>query len=208
MQSLNPDSKVLRFFSFLADLILLSFFFVISCIPIITVGPAMSALYGIFRDSNDHDSSILRRYWHQFRNHFRPSLICWSIQILLNALLLFDIYLLRYVDTSTSSTLLFFSCLLLLLLNLAGSLVYPQIASYKNSTLRYWTNAFLLLLGKFWLAIPNALLFVLPELLLLVWPQAYFFCLIVRIFFGIGIQFYFSSLIVQHLFQLVSHTER
>ena len=207
MRSLNMDSKALQFFARLADLILLSFFFVISCIPIITVGPSMAALYGVFRDSGDHDSNILRRYLHQFRKHFRPAAICWLIQISVSALMLFGVYLLRRVDSSLSSVLLFASFLLLLLLNFTGSLVYPQIAYYNNTLRQYWVNAFLLLLSNFWLTIPNILLFLLPELVLLVWPKAYFFCMIVRLFPGIGVQFYLSFLLVRRVFQLIPKRE-
>lgn len=206
MRSLDLDSKALRFFAHLADLILLSFFFVITCIPIVTIGPAATALYGVFRNSDSRSSNILHIYWHQFCNNFWPSIICWSLQLFINALLIFDIYLLRRVDTNISSSLLFISFLLLLLCNLVGSLVYPQIAYYKNTILRYWLNSFLLFFGKFWLTIPNALLFILPEFVLLIWPQAYFFCLIIRLFLGIGVQFYLSHLIIQRLFQLVSNT--
>lgn len=208
MQSLNLDSKVLRFFAHLADLILLSFLFVIFCIPIVTIGPATTALYGVFRNPDSLNSNILHVYWRQFRSHFRPSVICWLLQLFINALLIFDIYLLRRVDTEFSSYLLFLSFLLLLLCNLIGSLVYPQIAYYQNTILRYWLNAFLLFLSKFWLTIPNALLFILPEIVLFVWPQAYFFCLIIRFFLVIGIQFYLSFLIVRRLFQLVSPTDQ
>ena len=167
----------------------------------------MAALYGVFRDSGDRDSCILRRYLHQFRSHFRPAIICWLIQLSISALLLFDVYLLRRVDTSLSSALLFASFLLLLLLNFTGSLVYPQIAYYNNTLRQYWVNAFLLLLSKFWLTIPNILLFLLPELVLLVWPKAYFFCMIVRLFPGIGVQFYLSFLLVRRVFQLIPKRE-
>lgn len=207
MRSLNMDSKVMQFFAHLADLILLSFFFVITCIPVITIGPSIAALYGVFRETGDQDSSILRRYLHQFRNHFRPALICWLIQLSVSGLLVLDIYLLRRVDTNISSALLFISFLLFLLVNLTCSLVYPQIAFYNNSIRQYWINAFLLLLSKFWLTAPNVLLFLLPELVLLAWPKAYFFCMIVRLFPGIGVQFYLSFLMVKHLFQLVSPAE-
>ena len=59
----NPENPIMCFLSKLFDLILLNFLFLLSCIPVITAGAALSALYYIvLKMQHDEEPSIIKGY--------------------------------------------------------------------------------------------------------------------------------------------------
>lgn len=200
MHFLDPDSKIFQVLSFVADLFILSALFFISCIPIITIGASATALYQVFRKKDDFKSSLVLRFIYAFRQNFRPATICWMIQLFITVFLLVDLSLLHYMNTSLAHFLVFV-CLVLLLLSVSvGAMVYPQIARYQSTVRKYWKNALLISFGSSIRGIANLICFFLPEIILLLWPKAYFYCLLLRVFPGLGLQFYLSSLLMDKIF--------
>ena len=73
----SPDSKIMQFFSRLTDLILLNVVFLLTCIPVFTIGAANAALYRVcFRMDTDKEEPLFRSYFRSFvllskNNHIR-----------------------------------------------------------------------------------------------------------------------------------------
>ena len=109
--------------------------------------------------------------------------------------------MLQFIQNGFSGLLRVVSIVLLIVLSLICSLVYPQIARYKNSLKQYWRNALLLCLPKMWLLLPNLLLFIFPEIVMFFRLDVYLYCLILRLMLLFGFQFYLSSLLMKKLFQ-------
>lgn len=205
MRFFDPESKIMQALTFLADLLLLSVYFVITSLPIVTIGASATALYSLFQREHDRQSSITIRYFKAFAANWKPATISWCIQLFLTVLLAVDLYLLQFINSGFAGLLRVISIVLLVILSIAGSLVYPQIARYENKLGRYWRNAFLLCFPKMWLLLPNLLLFLFPEIVLFIRPDIYLYCLALRIMLIIGFQFYISSLLMQKLFQSVEN---
>lgn len=201
MRFFDPESKIMQALTFLADLILLSIYFVLTSLPIVTIGASATALYSLFRPKHDQHSSITIGYFKAFAANWKPATISWCIQLTLTVLLIVDLYFLQFISSGFSGVLRVISIVLLVILTAAGSLVYPQIARYNNKLGRYWRNAFLLCFPKLWMLLPNLVLFLLPEIILIFWPNIYFYCLILRLILLFGFQFYISSLLMEKLFR-------
>ena len=205
MRFFDPESKIMQALTFLADLLLLSVYFIITSLPIVTIGASATALYSLFQREYDRQSSITIRYFKAFAANWKPATISWCIQLGVMVLLAVDLYFLQFINSSFAGLLRVISIVLLVILSIAGSLVYPQIARYENKLGRYWRNAFLLCFPKMWLLLPNLLLFLFPEIVLFIRPDIYLYCLALRIILIIGFQFYISSLLMQKLFQSVEN---
>ena len=203
MHFFDPESKIMQALTFLADLILLSVYFVLTSLPIVTIGASATALYSLFQREYDRQSSITIRYFKAFAANWKPATISWCIQLVVTVLLAVDLYFLQFISSALASLLQVISIVLLIILSVAGSLVYPQIARYQNKLGRYWRNAFLLCFPKMWMLLPNLLLFLFPEIVLFIRPDIYLYCLLLRLILIIGFQFYMSSLLMKKLFQSV-----
>ena len=86
MNLFHPDNPVIRFLSFLFDLILLNLLFVFSCIPIVTAGAALSAVYQVlFKIIDKKSPYILKGYLTAFKENFKPATLLWILIVIAGA---------------------------------------------------------------------------------------------------------------------------
>ena len=56
---INLDSPVIAFLTTVADFMILNILFIICCVPVITIGPAISALYTITMREARHEGGYI-----------------------------------------------------------------------------------------------------------------------------------------------------
>lgn len=141
----NMDNKFFVFMGRVADLILLNLYFVVSCIPIITIGPALTALhYVTMKMVKNEESYIFREYVKSFKQNFRQGVIINIIMIFTALLLFLDI---RLVNSMAGSMARVLYCIFLaigILYFMIWLYVYPVLAKFYNSIRNTFTNAFLM----------------------------------------------------------------
>ena len=90
----NIDNKFFRALNKLVDMVILSFCWIISCIPVFTIGAASTALYDTSRRVIHHDEGyVWRGYWHAFKVNFKQATKAWLVQLIILIVLLEDIYI-------------------------------------------------------------------------------------------------------------------
>lgn len=69
-----PDSRFMRYLNRLADLMILNLLFLLTSIPIFTIGASLTALYSVcFRLGTDREGSTFRDYFAAFKENFRQA---------------------------------------------------------------------------------------------------------------------------------------
>ena len=81
------DSPVMRFLGKIADLMILNILYLISCIPLVTIGAANAALYDVCARLSRDDALIWRHYWKAFRSNFKKATAIWLILAAVAAIL-------------------------------------------------------------------------------------------------------------------------
>ena len=77
-----PDSKFMQAMARVSDLVILNLLFLLSCVPLITIGAASAALYTVcFRIGTDREQGVCRSYFRAFRENFRQGTILWLIAV-------------------------------------------------------------------------------------------------------------------------------
>lgn len=143
----SPDSKFMRSMSRLGDLMVLNFIFLLTCVPIFTIGAALTALYTVsFRMGTEREQGALRSYFRAFRANFRQGTVLWLI-------LLFCVVCLG-VDTFffwRQPVPLFYLCVLFGFLLLAALLTmgyaFPLLSQFEAGTKQTLKNALVLSAG-------------------------------------------------------------
>ncbi len=80
MNLFHPDNPVMRFLSCLFDLILLNLLFILSCIPVVTIGAALSAMYQVlFKIIDKKDPYIFKGYVKAFKENFKLATLLWIL---------------------------------------------------------------------------------------------------------------------------------
>ena len=144
---LNPDSMFMRAMSRVGDLLLLNFFFLLTCVPIVTIGAACTALYTVcFRFETERETYVIRSYFRAFRENWKRATAIWLILLVCGATACVNAYLFYCMGGALRYAALFFPILLALVL-LAGSYAFPLLSQFENSVLATLKNALALSLG-------------------------------------------------------------
>ena len=88
----NIDSPFFRFLTTLADFVVLNIVFLLSCVPIFTIGTSLTALYHVtMQEARTEHGYILRNYFTSWKQNFKQSTAIWTIYFVLGAILLFNL---------------------------------------------------------------------------------------------------------------------
>lgn len=101
----NIDAPFWRFMSTLARFTVLNVLFVITCIPVVTIGPALAALYStIFAYCDHEDVSLHREYLKRLKREFVRGLLSFLIYIAVAAVLIFGFVFWGQVQSNSYGT--------------------------------------------------------------------------------------------------------
>lgn len=136
----NLDSPLMRALSKMADFILLNLFMIVSSIPLITIGTAMTALYAITGKMTRQEEILLSDYWKAFKSNLKQGFL---LQMLLLPPSLVLIYVWALVaETVSIDILLLIGLVIATILYLGISAwVFPLQARFINSVGQTVKNA-------------------------------------------------------------------
>lgn len=99
----SPDSKFGRVFYGVGNLIILSWLWLLCCIPVITIGAASTALYDITRRVIDGtERKIVSDYFASVRSNFKQATPLWLIVLLVCVVLVYSLGFFMFLDTESS----------------------------------------------------------------------------------------------------------
>ena len=86
----NQDSKFWHFATLVADFILLNLLFIVLCIPVVTIGPAIAALiHTTLKLSEDENRTLVKPFWNEFKRDITKKMLLWIVYLLLIAALVY-----------------------------------------------------------------------------------------------------------------------
>ena len=150
-----PDGKLATVLNCIGNLIVLNLLTMLFCIPIVTAGAAMTALYSMtMRIARKEEGAVIRGYVSAFKENFKQATILWLIFGSLMLFMSFDIYLLR--SFTGTFGMVYRILLFIIILGFAMECIhiFALQARFENSPKNTAKNALLLCVGRF----PQALL--------------------------------------------------
>ena len=146
---LNPESKFMLAMSRIGDLLLLNLMFLISCVPIFTIGAASTAMYTLcFRFDTDREQGLIKSYLIAFRDNFKQATVIWLIILLCGVTACINAYIF-YVMSGVIPFLYVLFFLLLVLVIFIGSYAFPLLSQFDNTNKATLKNALIFSLGYF-----------------------------------------------------------
>ena len=102
----NLDSPVMVFLSKMADLMILNLLTLLLCIPIITAGDAITALYYMtIKIVKGEEGYIVRGYFKSFKENFKQATLIWLMVLVLGIVLIGDFMILSNSNMSFEQVL-------------------------------------------------------------------------------------------------------
>ncbi len=146
---LNINSPIFQFLNTFTEFVLLNAVFLITCIPLITIGASITALYTVtLREARGEEGYLVRSYWKAFLENFRKSTLLFLVYFSSGCVLLFNLVFWLQMQTPAGNLLLTGICLLSLLWLVSLLYVFPLQARFENSLSQTLRNALLLALSN------------------------------------------------------------
>ncbi len=193
MNLLSYNSPVMRFLERVFDILVLNLMTLVLCIPIVTAGAAMTALYKTLFDIRQQKGRTVIGYWQTFRAEFRPALPLGLLSIV--AILAYGgyLYLLypqlaaerawAWITVAAIGALFFFPM----------TFLFPLFAKFQNTVKKTIVNAFYMSIRHF----PVTLLMLVMQaawvFFMFLFPYQAQTILLAWFFFGISLPAYLCS---------------
>lgn len=141
----DPNSKFMQFLSRFADIVVLNVVFLLTCLPVFTIGAALTAMYDtVFRMDTEREEKLLRTYWGSLKRNFRQGTVIWLLLLLFGAASCVNMAQFSDIGGTLGYVLFLFAMLVLIVALLVLSYAFPLLSQFRNSTLGTLKNALLL----------------------------------------------------------------
>lgn len=150
------QSRLVGFFDTLGNLFALNIAYVLSCLPIITIGASTAALYSVaLKMVKKEEGAIFRSFFEAFKENFKKATMAWLLEMIVIVVLVVEyIFICNAQGTiATVYTALFIVESIVVALILP--FLYALIARYENTLQNTIKNSLLLSISNFssWLKI-------------------------------------------------------
>lgn len=143
----NPDNKFFSFMGRVADLMILNLLCIVCCIPVVTAGPAIAAMYYItLKMARNEESYVVKGFFHSFKQNLKQGIVIQIIMLLLGIVLAFDLYFCRMMS-GQGAVYRIFSYIFVAALFVYAMLflwIYPVLAKFFNTTKNLFRNSILM----------------------------------------------------------------
>ncbi|HIS26254.1 MAG TPA: YesL family protein [Candidatus Pullilachnospira intestinigallinarum] len=192
----NPDNKFFTFMGRVADLMILNILCIICCIPVITIGPAITAMFYVtLKMVRNEESYVIRGFFHSFKQNFRQGVIIHLILLVVGAILLFDLYFTRQMagENRLYMVLGYVFMVAIALYLMIFTYIYPMLAKFYNSVKNTFRNALLVSIRHLPYTILMLVITAVPVLLMFFVPQTAAYVLLFYILLGFSTIAYINS---------------
>lgn len=136
------DSLFGRKMTKLFDLCLVNIYCIITCIPIITIGPAFTALYTVLLAmSSDEEGPVTKMYFNAFKSNFKTGMVTGLIYTAVLAVLLLDIQIWTASQSQYKPMFVTATVVLIALVVMVGCWLFPLLAKFENTAKNMFKNA-------------------------------------------------------------------
>lgn len=199
---LNPNSPFMKACTFIWHLLVLDVLFLLTCIPVFTVGAASTAMYTVIFDK-ENESSISKRYFIAFRDNFKSSTKAWLVCMVVIAVLAADLIWLNHLEIWGANLFRFLVWGFGIYLFAAMLYLFPLLSKYEAHLKHSLKNALLLCLGFFPSTLVMLIINLAPVLLFFMNIELFFRGLPLIVLYWAAIAAYLNAILMRGIFNKV-----
>lgn len=200
MSFFSLDSKFMQAMSRLADLMMLNILFLVTSLPVFTIGAASTALYSVTcRIGTERETGIIRPYFQAFRENFKQGTVMFLI-LFLPAVVLLLCYFLASAYGGMMRYLSLLYIPLLLVFAFVYSYAFPLLSQFNNTVKVTLKNALLLSIAYLPRTLVMVVLNLLPLALLYTQTMLFFQVGFLWLMLYFSASAYFNALLLRKVF--------
>ncbi|MDD2971607.1 MAG: DUF624 domain-containing protein [Lachnospiraceae bacterium] len=194
----DTEGPVMSFLGRIADLIWLNILMIICCIPVITAGASITAMYTLtIKMVMKEEGYITKGFFKAFKENFKQATIIWLLVLLAAFFFYGDYRIVTYSQIDFPKIMVILLMAVFLIAYSTYLYLFPLLARYENTIKNTIKNAFLLSLSNF----PKTVLIILIQCLPAV--ALYFFQAVIPLILMLGgsLVAYISSMLFVTIFK-------
>lgn len=196
MKFFSIDSKFYKIMMPVGEMMILNVCYLLSCLPLVTIGASNTAMYTMMlRRLRGEGSGTIVPFFKAWWSNLKVSTLFWLVQAFMTVSLSLTFFLPLHVAFKVLAGIV------LTLVTLVFSIIYPQIARFRNRSFVYLRNAIILLVLRLGKVLKNFLVILSPVILFLLVPVEFIRFGFVWILFGFSAVFHYSSKYMQQVMQ-------
>ena len=200
MTLFSVDGKLYKFLDSLSSLVLLNILWLVTSLPIVTIGASTTALYAVtIKMVRREYVPAVRSFFREFRSNFKQSTALWATGLTVSLVLLVDLWICVKMPSPVRKLIQFFTFGALLVAVMTMMWIFPMQAIFVNGYKRAIQNALRLTIAKLPQSVLTLIIAVCPYLLLLAQGKV----LVTTSFLFIVIAVSFSAWVNAHIFSSV-----
>lgn len=196
MNFFSPDSKFAQVMTSVGEMMLLNLCWIIFSLPLLTIGASSAAMYTLMgRRLRNEDNGTVRPFFKAWRSNLKTSTLYWAAQLFVT----FSLTLVQFLPLPPALKVL--AAVLLILVTLVFSVVYPLIARFHNRWFDYLRNAVILLVLRLGWVLLNMLVLLIPVIVFLLAPMEFLRFGFIWILFGFSGLFWLSARLMRKILE-------
>ncbi len=200
----SMDNVVFRTIGKITDLVWVNILTLIFCIPVITAGASLTAMYAVLlKMSRDEEGGLTKTFWRSFRENIKSSTVVWIVAMVVGFIYAVNLNLMRQGIMSEFGIMEKAVAILILGILLFGVMlllyIFPLLARYDNGLKNTVINAFKLMIAFFPRSVCMVIICLFPIALMCL--SNYFFFL--WILYGFSFPGYVCCMLLTRIFEKV-----
>lgn len=135
-------NNVLDIINTLCNYIILNIVFIITCLPVFTIGASITALYSVtLREARGEYGYLVRPYIAEFKNNFKQGTETFLILFTLGILFSFNFFFWKAVGSPLGSAIMTIMLILMFVLICVATYAFPLLARFNDNTKQTLKNS-------------------------------------------------------------------
>lgn len=201
----NLDSPFMIFLSNLTDVIILNVLCLICCIPIVTIGPSITAMhYVTLKMVRGEEGYVMKSFFKALKENFKQSCLIWMVFLVITIVFLLDYRIFKMAGIEENrifaiviGSIYLFACLVMMY-------VFPLLSRFENTLKQTVKNALFMSILHIFKTIIMAVIYVIPFILL----PLHYNLILVFLMIGMSGPAYINSYIWKSIFKKYEPEEK
>lgn len=201
-QLFDLDSPLMAGLTRIADLIILNLLFLVCCIPVFTIGPAITAVYYVtLKMVKNEECYIVKGFFKSFKQNFKQGVAIWLIILAACFVIITDFRILEFgnnpvqgVSSGLSGAVIIVLLVSVVILLFVFMYVFPVLAKFDNTVKNTMKNALFMSIRHLPFTVLIILIHLIPFIVFYVFPPAMLFIIISYALCAYGCSFIFNKI--------------
>ena len=194
----NLDSPFMVFLSNLTDVVILNVLCLICCIPIVTIGPSITAMhYVTLKMAREEEGYVVKSFFKAFKENFKQAFIAWMVFLVISVIFILDYRILKASGIENSGIFIIVIGAIYLFVCLTMMYVFPLMSRFENTLKQTVKNALFMSILHIFKTILMAVIYVIPFVLL----PLHFNLILAFLIIGVSGPAYINSYIWKSIFK-------